>query len=118
MKKLPLAELLVAGLILAAGVAVYVYAHRDEGAIEATKQRGALIVGALREHHAAEGRYPAALDALVPAYLDSIPAPAWGDRWTYRTFGEGAHCELYVREPAGRLTLRYDFTGERWALDN
>lgn len=118
MKKLPLAELLVALVILGAGVGVYLHAHRDEGAIEETKARGLAIVEALQEYRAVAGSYPPSLDALVPAHLESIPAPAWGEEWMYRTFDDGAHCELYVRAPDGRLTLRYDFIGGRWALDN
>lgn len=116
--KLPLAEILVALLIAAAGAAVYVYAHRDEPAIEQTKERGDVIVAALEAHHAASGRYPDSLPQLVPALLDSVPAPAWGAAWAYRTFDDGAYAEFYVRPAAGGLTLRYDFSSGRWALDN
>ena len=116
MRKLPLAEMLVALAVLAGGVGVYVYAHRDEAAIETTKDRGDLLVAALERHRAVASRYPDSLPQLVPAHLDSIPRPAWGDAWTYQPFQDGAHAELYVR--AGRLTLRYDFTGRSWALSN
>ncbi len=116
--KLPLAEIVVGLLVAAAGVGVYVYAHRDEPAIEATKDRGDVIVAGLEAHRAQVGRYPATLGDLVPARLDSVPAPAWGSEWTYHTFEDGAYAELYVRDPGGRLTLRYDFAGGRWALDN
>lgn len=116
--KLPLAEIVVGVLVAAAGVGVYLYAHRDEPAIEATKDRGDTIVEGLEAHRAETGRYPAALAELVPARLDSLPAPAWGGDWTYRTFGDGEYAELYVRDDDGRLTLRYDFAGGRWALDN
>lgn len=114
--KLPVAEIVVAVLIAAAGVGVYVYAHRDEPAIERTKERGDVIVAALETHRSAAGRYPDSLPQLVPAVLDSLPAPAWGERWSYQTFADGTHAELYVS--SGRLTLRYDFSGRRWALDN
>ena len=114
--KLPVAEIVVAALVAIAGVGVYVYAHRDEPAIERTRERGDVIVAALEAHRSRAGRYPDSLSQLVPAVLDSLPAPAWGDAWTYHTFGDGAHAELYVRD--GRLTLRYDFGAGRWALDN
>lgn len=116
MKKLPLAEMLVALAVLAAGVAVYVYAHRDEAAIETTKDRGDAIIAALDHYRGATGVYPDSLPQLVPGHIDSIPPPAWGDDWRYHTFQDGAHAELYVRD--GRLTLRYDFTGGTWAMSN
>ncbi len=110
--------MLVALAVLSGGVAVYAYAHRDESAIEMTKDRGDLIVAALDRYRAATGTYPASLPLLVPAQLDSLPMPSWGEAWTYRTFQDGMFAELLVREPDGLLTLRYDFTSGRWALDN
>lgn len=118
MKKLPFAEIVVVAVVVAAGLGVYLYAHRDAGAIEATRQRGDVIVEALERHRAATGAYPDSLQQLVPAQLDSVPHPVWGTTWTYRSFQDGAHAELAVSEPDGRLTLRYDFTGRGWALDN
>jgi hypothetical protein len=46
-KKLPWAEIVITMLALAAGVGVYMYAHRDEGRLEASKERGAQVVAAL-----------------------------------------------------------------------
>ena len=102
--------------VVAAGAAVYAYAHRDAAEIEQTKAQGTAIVTALESHRAREGSYPASLEMLVPVHLEALPAPAWGDQWTYRTFDDGRYCELYVRAGDG-LTLRYDFTAGRWALD-
>ena len=116
MRRLPVAEILVALAVVAAGAAVYAYAHRDEAEIEQTKAQGSAIVAALESHRAREGSYPTSLEALVPADLEVLPAPAWGDQWTYRTFDDARYCELYVRSGDG-LTLRYDFTAGRWALD-
>jgi hypothetical protein len=115
MRKLPVAEIVVALAVFAAGAAVYVYSHRDEPAIERTKTAGDEIVAALERHRAQEGSYPPSLAALVPAYLERVPAPPWGEQWTYRTFEDGAYCGLYVRQ--GAMTLHYDFPGHRWALD-
>jgi hypothetical protein len=117
-RKLPLAELVVAVLVLAAGVGVYLFAHRDQSAIEATKESGDVIVAALERYRDDTGRYPDALERLVPGQLGRLPPPAWGTAWRYGTFQDGAHAELSVREADGRLTLRYDFTARRWALDN
>lgn len=116
--KLPVAEILVALLIAAAGAAIYVYAHRDEAAIETTKERGNAIVAALEAHREGAGRYPDSLPQLVPTLLDSVPSPVWGDAWSYHTFDEGTYAEFYVRATDGGLTLRYDFSGRRWGLDN
>lgn len=116
-RKLPIAEVVVALAVFAAGAVVYAWAHRDEADIDRTRMQGSDIVQALERYRSDEGSYPASLDALVPAYLADIPQPAWGEEWTYRTFSDGAHCELYVRPAESALTLRYDFSARGWAMD-
>lgn len=118
MRKLPIAEIIVVAVVLAAGLGVYLYAHRDTDAIEATKGRGDVIVAALERYRAAHSVYPDSLQQLVPQQLDSVPQPVWGPAWSYRAFQDGAHAELFVARQDGRLTLRYDFTGRGWAFDN
>lgn len=118
MKKLPIAEIVLVAFVIGAGLGVYLYAHRDTDAIEATKARGDVIVAALERHRAEHDAYPATLQQLVPQHLDSVPQPVWGPAWSYRAFQDGAHAELTVTGQDGRLTLRYDFTGRGWAFDN
>lgn len=119
MKRFPAAEILVAGFVIVAGAGVYLYSHRHEDAIAATREQGDMIVAALDRARGQSGVYPRSLADLVPTNLDSLPSPAWGDRWEYATFDDGAQAELYVTESGGGdLTLRYDFTGRGWALDN
>ncbi|CAN5769794.1 hypothetical protein BH23GEM9_BH23GEM9_22080 [soil metagenome] len=86
-KNLPIVEIVVVTLALAAGVGIYWYAHRDEGRLEESKQRGAIVVEGLEAYRAQHGTYPEALEELVPQYAPRIEAPTWGlERWRYRRF--------------------------------
>jgi hypothetical protein len=145
MRKLPLAEIVVSVAVVAAGAGVYWYAHRDQGALEESKQSGAVIVAALERHRADTGTYPPDLDALVPAYLPQVAAPTWGlARWRYRRYtpaeitaeaaapaagyvppaGPGApDDEVYFQlsvaaNESGYPVLYYDYTARRWVLNN
>ena len=126
-------ELIVTAVALAIGAAIFLYAHKDEGALEESKERGSAIVEALERHRIEHGDYPPTLDSLMPSYLPAIEAPSWGlGRWKY---------ERYTRSPAaggaaparadsvyfmlsvaasesGYPLLFYDFTGRRWVLNN
>jgi hypothetical protein len=87
LKKLPIAEIVVVALALAAGVGVYWWAHRDEGRLEESKERGSVIVQGLESYHARHGIYPESLDDLVPDHAPGIEPPTWGlERWRYRRF--------------------------------
>jgi type II secretory pathway pseudopilin PulG len=87
LKKLPVAEIIVIALALAAGAGVYWYAHRDGGRLGESKERGAAIVAGLEAYRAQHGTYPEQLDELVPQYVPRIEAPTWGlERWRYRRF--------------------------------
>jgi hypothetical protein len=125
-------EILVTVIALAAGAALYLYAHKDEGALEESKARGSAIVEALERHRIEHGDYPPALDSLVPSYLPAIEAPSWGlGRWKYerytRTAPAGgtapASANSYfmlsvAQSESGYPLLYYDFTGRRWVLNN
>jgi hypothetical protein len=87
LKKLPIAEIVIVLLSLAAGVGVYWWAHRDEGRLEESKERGSVIVQGLESYHARHGIYPESLDELVPDHAPGIEPPTWGlERWRYRRF--------------------------------
>jgi hypothetical protein len=87
MKKLPLVEIVVVVLALAAGAGVYWYAHRDEGRLAESKEHGAEIVAGLEVYRARHGTYPQRLEDLVPEYARRIEQPTWGlERWRYRRF--------------------------------
>jgi hypothetical protein len=131
-KKLPWAEIAVATIVLAAGAAVYAYAHRDEDSLEETKRRGALLVEALHTYHHEQGGYPDSLADLRPRYIAVIDPPTWGlQRWSYRTYmasrvapaaAGAADTALFHLSVAGREggypVLYYDVTAERWVLNN
>jgi hypothetical protein len=126
------AEITITTLAVAVGVGVFAYAHKDEGRIEESKQRGAAIVQALERHRAEEGDYPAVLDALVPRYLAAIDPPTWGlRRWRYRRYTAAEIARraaadssmLYFQlsvaaNEGGYPVLYYDFAGRRWVLNN
>lgn len=145
MRKLPLAEIVVSVVVVAAGAGVYWYAHRDQGALEESKERGAVIVAALERHRADTGTYPPDLETLVPAYLSRVESPSWGlERWRYRRYtpaeitaeaaapaagyvppaGQAAPAdELYFQlsvaaNESGYPVLYYDYTARRWVLNN
>src|SRR5687767_7171610 len=85
--KIPLAPALVIAATLAAGAAVYAYAHRDLGSLEDTKQRGSQLVSAIENYRRDNGVYPDSLGALVPKYTQRIEPPSWGlGEWTYRRY--------------------------------
>jgi hypothetical protein len=125
------AEITITTLALAAGVGVYIYAHRDEGSLEASKERGAVVVDALERHRTAAGTYPESLEQLVPQYLDSIAPPSWGQqRWRYRRYTAADVTDATVTETTvyfqlsvaanenGYPVLYYDVTARRWVLNN
>lgn len=134
-RKLPVPEIVVTALAIAAGVGLYWYAHRDEGALEESKARGAAIVQALEAYHTDTGVYPEDLDRLVPRYLPEVEPPTWGlERWRYRRFtptevmtstdtepvrDETVYFQLSVaRHESGYPVLYYDYTARRWVLNN
>lgn len=129
-RKLPVAEIVVITLALAAGAFVYWWAHRDEGRLEESKDRGVVIVEALQRYHADQGIYPAELNDLVPQYAPRIEEPTWGlERWRYRRFtpdelAEGAGQDTVffqlsvAANESGYPVLFYDYVGRRWVLNN
>lgn len=87
MRKLPWAEIIVIALVIAAGAGLYVYAHRDEGALAESKERGAALVAALQAYEREHGTYPRQLEDLVPEYVAAVEPPTWGlERWRYRMY--------------------------------
>jgi hypothetical protein len=128
--KLPVAEIVVVTLALAAGAFVFWWAHRDQGPLEESKERGVVIVEALQRYRAAHGTYPPELAELVPDYAPRIEEPSWGlARWRYRRFtpeelAQGAgrdaiYFQLSVAaNESGYPVLFYDYVGRRWVLNN
>lgn len=129
-KKLPWPEIVITALVVILGAGVYLYAHKDEGALEASKERGAEIVAALEAYHAEHGTYPEQLEELVPARLPSLEQPTWGlGRWRYRRYTPAdihesadttnVYFQLSVAaDESGYPVLYYDTAAERWVLNN
>jgi hypothetical protein len=148
MKKLPLVEIVVVVIALAAGAGIYWYAHRDEGRLAESKEHGAEIVAGLEGYRARHGTYPERLEDLVPEYATRIEQPTWGlERWRYRRFTPqdvaalaAAAADTTIAAPAaqpsqhgrdevyfqlsvaanesGYPVLYYDYTARRWVLNN
>jgi type II secretory pathway pseudopilin PulG len=129
-RKLPIAEIVVIGLVLVAGAGIYWWAHRDQGQLEESKERGTAIVAALDAYSARHGTYPERLADLVPEHLPEIEDPAWGlGRWRYRRFtpeevaaGAGTEAVFFqlsvAANESGYPVLYYDYTARRWVLNN
>jgi hypothetical protein len=129
-RKLPWAEIVVTILVLTAGAAVYQYAHRDDGALEESKQRGSQIVQALAAFREENETYPEELSGLVPRYLAGIEPPVWGlESWRYRRYtpegvgGTPDSAAVYFQlsvaaNESGYPVLYYDFAVKRWVLNN
>jgi hypothetical protein len=131
-KKLPWTEIAVTAVALAIGAGVYIYAHRDQGALEESKRRGARIVQALAAYESQHGTYPETLNELVPRQLAQVEPPTWGlQRWTYRRYtpaevsgsAAAAANEVYFQlsvaaSESGYPVLYYDLTARRWVLNN
>jgi len=126
-KKLPWPEITVGlGAVLIAA-AVFAWAHRDEGELEDSKARGAVIVQALESYRAEQGSYPDSLPQLVPVHLPEIEPPTWGlQQWRYRRLlprTEQAQGREFFQlsvaaSESGYPVLYYDIAAERWVLNN
>jgi type II secretory pathway pseudopilin PulG len=129
-RRLPVAEIVVVALVLAAGVGVYWWAHHDQAQLEETKERGAVVVSALESYRARHDTYPGELAELVPEHAARIDEPTWGlERWRYRRFtpeevatgagGDEVYFQLSVAaNESGYPVLYYDYTARRWVLNN
>lgn len=129
-KKLPWPEILITALVIVLGAGIYLYAHKDEGTLEASKDRGAAIVEALEAYNAEHGTYPGQLEELVPAHVPAIEQPDWGlRRWRYRRYTQAdvnetsdtadVYFQLSVAaDESGYPVLYYDIAAQRWVLNN
>lgn len=79
------------------------------------RARAAEIVTAVEAYRAVNGRYPASLEALVPAYLDAVPRAKYAlthAAFDYARAGQGATLAWSDVPPLGRAV--YDFAQRRW----
>ena len=80
------------------------------------QSRGERIVLAVKEYRGREGHYPTSLDALVPAYLPSIPRArytlAFGEYHYFVTSNGEATLGFTTNAPFGRMY--YSFARNEW----
>ncbi len=85
-------------VVLAALLLLAACAKPGEGAkADAGYKLAAPVIDALQTYHALEGRYPAALDALVPVYLDTLPRETVTGPLQYKLASDGSGYELSFR---------------------
>src|SRR5687768_17471105 len=82
----PFRALRVTALVVTAGVVIVLFGallFSGPAAVgERNQARGDQIIAALERYKVANGSYPAALKALVPQFLESIPQPEDAE-WVY-----------------------------------
>lgn len=79
------------------------------------RQRGEAVVDAIRHYRAVAGHYPAALDELVPHYLDAVPRAKYTlsfNRFDYVNQSGRTALAYAETPPFGRVV--YDFERRRW----
>jgi hypothetical protein len=122
----------VIAFVVVVGAGVYLYAHKDEGALQESRQRGGVLVQALETYREEHGSYPERLDTMVPEFIAGVEPPTWGlRRWRYRAYAphaspmtdaddtERTYFQLSVaRDESGYPVLYYDFATRRWVLNN
>jgi hypothetical protein len=85
--------------------------------IRESKEEGDRIAAMLLRFHRENGRFPAALDELVPKYLPEIRPPAAGKgEWEYRVLSD--RCELKFCSKAGRPCFVTDTSKNEWRAEN
>ena len=67
----------------------------DGPSLEQGRERAGELLVALEKYKEARGRYPPAIEALVPEHLASIPRPAWRYRYTYEACTDGTGFTLF-----------------------
>jgi hypothetical protein len=88
--------------------------------INESKRRGDDIIQSLESYRAQNGRYPARLDLLIPAYQKSIENPTTGNQqWIYSVRSDGQFFNLEFRATEdhphrfGKSTGRQSWSGGR-----
>lgn len=79
------------------------------------RQRATRLIQAIDVYRATTGRYPLALDALVPRYITAIPPAKYTlafNQFDYQQFDQRAHLGYVEVPPFGRPC--FDFAERRW----
>ncbi len=109
------AAIILLAIATLAAVFYTLYLHQRLG--EANGQR---IVDAVEAYHKAQGTYPDSLEALIPAYLPTIPRAAYRLAWSQFSYWDGRteaggmspQLYYYALPPFGRPV--YFFAKGKW----
>ena len=81
--------------------------------ISIAKQRSEVVIAAVNQYHQDKGRYPGALQNLVPAYLSEIPRPRIAPGVFYYVGApENPHLMFVDFPPFGRAS--WSFSNREW----
>lgn len=74
--------------------------HSPEDALDRAKQDGArrqiaVFEAAVGAYLHDQGKFPASLEVLVPAYLGSVPFDPWGHAYSYKRYDREAQIWCY-----------------------
>ncbi|MDH4240571.1 MAG: hypothetical protein OEW48_13505 [Phycisphaerae bacterium] len=82
---------------------------------------GGDLINALETYHSEHGRYPHALDGLIPKYVTQIKPPRWGDtEWLYTCNGKGFVLKVGYEFGYGNdlyPVMFYDSSQGYWIVD-
>ena len=67
----------------------------DRGKQDNARRQVAIFEAAVRAYHRDQGKLPASLEVLVPAYVESIPFDPWGHRYSYKRYEREAQIWCY-----------------------
>ena len=88
------------------GLIVLLFAYSRLDRTGSNLANGARIVAALDRYKVAHGQYPSTLDALIPMYLDEIPAAhGRGMEWSYHPFAGASEFKLAFYSEAPRVII-------------
>ena len=77
------------------------------------------IVAAVEQFHAKEGRYPKALEDIVPRYLPRVPqGDVKPDTTKYRYWQDDTKSYLSYTPPPWPVKRIYDFQKRQWRIDD
>jgi hypothetical protein len=100
------------GVLLLAAVIAFLVNEANNGR---ARRHAEVIVAAVERYRDARGEWPRALEALVPQYLEQVPAAKPGAKFHYLVREDNAPMLMWVElPPFGRGVYRFAEGGGEW----